>query len=261
MTLISFFLSMVLTVSFHAANNATSEKTEKRGVTFCFPAKSVPKIVDELAEVKDKYRNIVDVTIDPKFIIKDGGVWPERYYLARDGVILKEMPFSREDGRVPSFMKDVRAAPDSDICVDDPTRADRPASDEGLYFEMGLSPFFANRSGRHAIAEIEEGAKDGKKFYKKMLPDAFAFLMPATNYLAVKYDIAGTPLEAYALVNGEEIALKSERHKDFDVISCKELESLKAEALIIRGGPYQLQPVPSPSVMRRFGWGQDSDDK
>lgn len=250
------FLNLLLIIPTHAM----ASKTDIRGVTFCFPAKSVPKIVDELAEVKEKYRNIVDVTIDPKFIIKDGGVWPEKFYLAREGETIIEMPFSKEDGRVPSFMEDVRAAPDTDICVDDPTRADRPANDEGLYFEMGLSPFFANRSGRHPMAEIMEGAKDGKKFYKKMLPNAFAFLMPATNYLAVKYDVTDTPLEAFALVDGKEIALTSERHKDFDVISCKELEELGAEALIIRGGPYQLQPVPSPSIMRRFGWGQDSDE-
>lgn len=255
MILRAIFLSLFLIVPTHAM----AAKADKRGVTFCFPAKSVPKIVDELAEVKEEYRNIVDVTIDPKFIIKDGGVWPERFYLAREGETVTEMPFFREDGRVPSFMTDVRAAPDTDICVDDPTRADRPADDEGLYFEMGLSPFFANRSGQHSMAEILEGAKDGKRFYKKMLPNAVAFLMPATNYLAVKYDIAETPLEAFALVNGQEIALTSERHKDFEVISCKELEDLGAEALIIRGGPYQLQPVPSPSIMRRFGWGQNDD--
>jgi len=256
MTLRIFFVSLfLLTPSY-----AMAAKADKRGVTFCFPAKSVPKIVDELAEVKEKYRNIVDVTIDPKFIIKDGGVWPDRFYLAREGEVITEMPFSKEDGRVPSFMTDVRAAPDTDICVDDPTRADRAATDEGLYFEMGLSPFFANRSGQHTMAEIVEGAKDGKKFYKKMLPNAVAFLMPATNYIAVKYDIVGTPLQAFALVDGQEIALTSERHKDFEVVSCKELEDLDAEALIIRGGPYQLQPVPSPSIMRRFGWGQDNQD-
>lgn len=241
------------------AKSVEARKSQLRGITFCFPAKSVPKIVDEIAQVKDKYRNIVDVKIDPKFIIKDGGAWPEKFYLAREGMTVTDMPFSKEDGRVPSFMSEVRAAPDTDICIDDPARADRPANDEGLYFEMGLSPFFENRSGKHSMAELNEGTKDGKKFYKKMLPDAFAFLMPSTNYLAVKYDVVGTPLQAFALIDGKEVPVSSERHKDFDVIDCEELQGLNATALIIRGGSYQLQPVPSPSVMRRFGWGQDDE--
>jgi hypothetical protein len=241
------------------ASPALAKDTEKRGEIFCFPAKAVPKLVDEVAEVKEKYRNIVDVTIDPKFLIKDGGVWPDQFYLARDGEVVTAMPFSKEDGRVANFMSAVRAAPDTDICVDDPTRANRPADDEGLYFELGLSPLFHNRSGQHSMAELEEGTKDGKKFYKKMIPDVFAFMMPDTDYLAVKYTDTRTPLQVFALVAGQEVALSSEPHKDFHVISFEEMEDMEASGLIIRGGEYHLQPVPSPKTMRRFGWGQKED--
>ena len=64
-----------------------------RGETFCFPAKDVPKLVRELGEVKAERRDIVDVRLQPRFIIKDEGVWPDRFYLAKDGAVVTEMPF------------------------------------------------------------------------------------------------------------------------------------------------------------------------
>ncbi len=254
MLMASIFLGTIFSTSTVHAN-----EIERRGETFCFPAKSVPKLVDEVAKVKDKYRDVVNVQIDPKFLIKDGGIWPERFYLSQDGEIVSELPFSREDGRVSNFMSAIRAAPESDICVDDPTRADRPADDEGLYFEMGLSPLFTNQSGLHSLDELKEGTSDGKKFYKKMLPDAVAFLMPNTNYLAVKYEKPNTPLQAYALIDGEERPLKAEGHDDYMVLSCKEIENMGAEALIIKGGAYRLQPVPSPKVLKRFNMKQTAE--
>jgi hypothetical protein len=254
MLMTSIFLGTIFSTS-----TVHSNETSLRGKTFCFPAKSVPKLVDEIASVKEKYRNVVDVKLDPKFLIKDGGDWPERFYLSDEGKIVTDFQFSREDGRVPNFIEAVRAAPQTDICVDDPTRADRPADDEGLYFEMGLSPLFANRSGRHSVDELREGTKDGKKFYKKMLPDPLAFLMPSTDHLAVKYEDPNTPIQAYALVDGEEQPLTAVGHDDYMVLSCKEIEKMGAEALIIKGGPYHLQPVPSPKVLRRFGLGQAAE--
>lgn len=251
--------SILLTCVISVPTLAGADTTEKRGETFCFPTKKAVKIVEDLSEVKDKHRNIVDVDIDPRFLIKDGGVWPERFYLAKDGKSVKNLPFSREDGRVDNFMASARAYPETDICIDDPTRADRPADDEGLYFEMGLSPFFHNRSGTYDMEELKEGTKDGKNFYKKMIPGALTMFMPDTDYLAVKYEDRSAPLRAFAVLDGVETLMEGEKVKDFYVISFEDMEAWKAEGLVVKGGPYNLQPVPSPSIMRRFGWGQDSD--
>lgn len=231
-----------------------------RGETFCFPAKDVPKLVDELAEVDEDRRDVVDVRLQPRFIIKDGGVWPDRFYLAKEGEVVADLPFSRETGAVPSFLDSARLRPDTDICVDDPTRATRPAGDEGLYFEMGLSPLFHNESGTYSLAELQEGAKDGKKFYKKMLPGAVAMFMPDTDYFAVKMaERDATPVVAAMTASGET-PLTLETVKDMWIVSLEDIEDLDASGIVIRGGKYELQPVPSPKTLRRFGWGDATSE-
>jgi|GEM_PF-1018357 len=254
-----FTSSVLLGFVFLVVSPASAKAVETRGETFCQPTKKAVKIVDELSEVKEEYRDVVDVDIDPRFLIKDGGVWPERFYLSEDGKSVKDLPFSKEDGRVNGFMASARAYPNTEICIDDPTRAKRPADDEGLYFEMGLSPFFHNRSGRYDMEELKEGTKDGKNFYKKMIPGALSMFMPDTDYLAVKYEDRSAPLRAYVVLDGVETLMKGEKVKDFYVISFKNMEDWDAEGLVVKGGAYNLQPVPSPSVMRRFGWGKDTE--
>ncbi len=234
---------------------------ELRGEEFCFPAKDVPKLVDNLSDVDADRRDVVDVSLDPKFLRKDRGAWPDAFYLKKDGAILVDMPvMTEEDGRVPNFMSSVRQYPDSDICVLDPTRADRPIYDEGLYFEMGLSPLFHNKSGRYDMAELKEGTKDGKKFYKKMIPGAVRMFMPDTDYLAVRYDDFRTSgAQIFAVIDGQERPLEPELYKDMHVISFEDLEDWDASALIVKGGAYQLQPTVSVKTMKRFGWGQEDE--
>lgn len=253
-------LTLMFTIPCAIPAAAQADEPALRGETFCFPAKDVPKLVSELSEVKEKRRNIVDVRLDPKFIIKDGGVWPDRFYLAEAGEIVTDLPFSRETGVVPNFIEAASARPDTDICVDDPTRAERPETDEGLYFEMGLSPLFKTTTGEHDLAELEEAAKDGKSFYKKMLPSVLSMFMPDTDYFAVKMlDRSAVPtVSAYA--EGQVSQLPLEQVKDMWVVSLDDIKGAEAIKIIVQGGAYDLQPVPSPKTLRRFGLGDAVDE-
>lgn len=235
-------------------------QTELRGDIFCFPAKKVPKLVKNLDKVKADRRDIVDVALTPKFLIKDGGTWPERFFI-RTKTDEIEIPIEKPSGLTPGFLAVATEHSSGDVCVEDQTRADRPADDEGLYFEMGLSPLFHNRSGEHPIEELREGAKDGKKFYKRMVPSALSIIFPDTKYLSVRYDDFRDRAEIFALVDGAEIRLESQPFKDKHVVSLETLEDMGAQALIIKGGGYQLQPTVSVKLMKRFGWGEDSDDE
>ena len=248
-------LPFAVTVLCGVSTPAFSGEPDLRGETFCFPAKDVPKLISELAEVKPERRNIVDVRLQPRFIIKDGGVWPDRFYLAKEGELVTELPFSRETGAVPTFIAAATARPDTDICVDDPTRATRPKDDEGLYFEMGLSPLFKSTPGIHSLAELKEACKDGKKFYKKMLPGAIAIFMPDTDYLGIRMIDRKSIPTAFISKGDTRSPLALELVKDMWVASLEDIEDADADSLIIEGGAYDLQPVPSPKTLRRFGMG------
>ena len=200
------------------------------------------------------------VNINPKFIIKDGGAWPERFFIRTETAEI-DMPVKKPSGVTPTFLKQAYAHKDGDVCVADKTRAMKPEYDEGLYFEMGLSPLYHNSTGRHDMAELKEGTKDGKKFYKKMIPSVARLFMPDSDYLAVKYnDMRTTGAQIFALVNKREVPLTAELYKEMHVVSYDDLEEMGAEALIIKGGAYRLQPTVSVKTMKRFGWGQEEDD-
>lgn len=240
--------ALVLTCAPAAADD------DLRGETFCYPAKKVERIISDLAEIDTERRNVVDVKLDPKFLINDGGTWADRFYLRVDDTIT-ELTVEKPSGRVPDFLNAVNAAPDSDVCIDDKARADRPKFDEGLYFEMGLSPYFHNRSGTHDLKELREGTKDGRKFYKKMAPGPLGMFVPDCDYLAIKYEAADITPVVFAMVDGIKRPVASTAHDTMHVVSLKALEKAGAAALIIEGGAYNLQPVPSVKFMKRIGWG------
>lgn len=75
-----------------AASCAFADTPKLRGETFCFPAKDVPKRVGELAEVKPERRNIVDVRLKPRFIIKDQDVWPDSLIIEGGAYDLQPVP-------------------------------------------------------------------------------------------------------------------------------------------------------------------------
>jgi len=254
-------LSILLAVSLFPLSAFAETEPVLRGEIFCFPAKDVPRLVDNLKDIKADRRDVVDVTINPKFLIKDDGPWPERFFLRTETTEI-DLPVETPSGLTPTFIEQVYAHPESDICVADKARAERPEYDEGLYFEMGLSPLFHNKSGRHEMKELEEGTIDGKKFYKKMIPSIARMFMPDTDYLAVKYDdlrVAGAKI--YALVEDMEVPLTAELYKEMHVVSFGDLEKMGASALIVKGGAYRLQPTVSVKTLKRFGWGQEDDEE
>jgi len=180
------------------------------------------------------------VGLIPKFLIKDGGDWPERFFI-RTGSKEIDIPINKPSGETPTFLEVAKANPKGEVCVTDKTRADRPKYDEGLYFEMGLAPLFLNRSGEHSLEELTEGTKDGKSFYKKMVPGALAVIMPDTKYLAVRYDDFRRDAMIYARVKGKDVLLMPESFKDLHIVPLKSLKEMGATALVIKGGDYQLQ--------------------
>lgn len=255
-----YFISLLAINALLCANAQAQSNdlpTDIRGEVFCFPAKKIPKLVKKLGEVKETRRDVVDVGLMPRFLIKDGGDWPERFFIRTQDKEI-DIAIQKPSGETPDFLDVARAHPRGDVCVQDKARALRPKYDEGLYFEMGLAPLFHNRTGEHPLDELTEGTKDGKSFYKKMIPSALALVMPDTKYLAVRYDDFRRDSMIYARVNGKDIPLMPKAFKDLHVVSLKSLQEMEASALIVKGGAYQLQPTVSTKLMKKFGWGEDA---
>jgi len=117
---------------------------------------------------------------------------------------------------------------------------------------MGLAPLFKETTGLHSIAELEEAAKDAKKFYKKMLPDIVSMFMPDTDYFAIKMiDRTAVPT-AFASLNESETELSLVPVDEMWVVSLDDIMEIEGASLNVRGGPYDLQPVPSPKTLRKF---------
>ena len=231
-----------------------------RGEIYCFPTKYASELVEKLDGADADRKDVVESKLAPRFRIFDGGELPQKYFIrpkdAQDeaGTALTIL----EDGRVPDFLSKTQSAPDgSDLCIKDVNRVGRPGDDEGLYFEMGLTPKFKNRSGSYTYDELKEGTKDGKHLVKKMIPAVARLFMPDTDHLSLRYDDINTPLQITAFKDGEALPpIETEFYNEAHVFDLGDLKDMGADRLVIAGGPYQLSPVPSIKTMRKFGIGE-----
>ena len=125
-------ISVAALIVFASVGTAQAEQ-KLRGEVFCYPAKDVPKLVNKLSEIDASRRDVVDVALTPKFLIKDGGDWPERFFIKTADAEI-DVPIEKPSGETPRFVSVAIQNADGDICVADKARAQRPEDDEGLYF-------------------------------------------------------------------------------------------------------------------------------
>ena len=248
-------ISLALLISSPALANDYTEQ-DVRGVTYCYPVKDVVKTIKQLAKVKDEHRDIVDIKLAPRFLIYDEGRLPDRFYITDGDTIMTDFAIA-PDGYVPDFTEKVATSPkDASLCINDEARAGLPSEDESLYFEMGLTPYFNNTSGRHELEELNEGTQDGRVHYKRMIPAAFRVFMPDTDYFLVKYKTKGAKQEIFAETPNGLTPISGEYFNEGYVVSLKQLDDMQASAMVIQGGDYRLAPVPSIKTMKRFGLGR-----
>lgn len=224
----------------------------KRGELFCYPIKKIHKILNNIEALDAKYKNVIDINVNPKFIIKDGGSFPEQFFLRFDNKII-DVPVDKTNGATPTFLTETYKYPKSEACILDPLRSKRPKYDEGLYFEMGLSPFFINNSGYHDIAELEKGARDGKRFYREMILSPFKVFMPNTDHFAIhhkNFQDEGPPLFAKTSDGISEI--KPLFYDGLFLVSLRELRNIKAKGLIVNSDSYDIKPIVSIKYLKRF---------
>jgi len=112
---------------------------------------------------------------------------------------------------------------------------------------------FLTNSGYHDLATLEDGLKDGKSHYKKMVPAAMRMLVPSLKYVMIEYDVEDTPPQFTAVKGQEPIeGLEHETFCELAMIKVIDLEKLGADGLKIMGGAYNLTPVPGVKTLKRF---------
>ena len=250
-------LALILFTSFVAPAFA-ADGDDIRKATECRPAKDIIKLFSKFDKLKPGQRDTVDAIFDTKFIVENGP-FPDRLYYSHDGI---EMPFTiSPDGAVPDFAKITKQPQDGDLCIDDPTREGLHREEDGLEFSVDFDVKFKNMSGAHSLAELKDGAKDGKSFYKKLMPGPMKLMVPTLTYVSVTYDDASTAPDIQALKDGAPVeGLIIEPFGTTSVISLKHLEEIGAEGLKITGGAYMMEPSPSIEKMKSMGFTEDSED-
>lgn len=253
---IGTYAAMALSLTLGAPAMADDFARDKpREEVYCFPAKYATDLVEKLANADADKKDVVNSILAPRFRIFDGGELPQRFFIRG----ASETDFTLgEDGRVPDFLTKVeRAENTADLCIQDINRVGRPGDDEGLYFEMGLTPKFKNRSGQYTLDELKEGASDGKSLYKKMIPKVARMFMPDTKHMSLRYDDITTPLQISSYKGDVKLEdITAELYNESHVFSLKDLKNIGADRIVIEGGTYQLSPVPSIKTMKKFGIGE-----
>ena len=232
------------------AEDTETEAPKLRELINCFPAKDISKMVAKFQNLDADKRDTVDMLFEAKFKVNDGGALPARIFTRDAGV---ETNFTlNPDGAVADFDNIGRVSETAELCSEDPTREGKPHG-EGLNFGISSDVHFLTNSGYHDLATLEDGLKDGKSHYKKMVPAAMRMLVPSLKYVMIEYDVEDTPPQFTAVKGQEPIeGLEHETFCELAMIKVKDLEKLGADGLKIMGGAYNLTPVPGVKTLKRF---------
>ena len=233
---------------------AAAEDVELRQLETCGPFKGALEIADKFAELDADRRDVVDVPLSARFVREADEPLPERVFYRSEGVETDLV--IAPDGEVADLFETARGLPldGLELCTHDSHLAGKPIREARRNFDVGMMPEFTTLTGSHTLAELEEGLKDGRKFFKKMAPAAVSFMVPKLTHILVGPP-PGAPGELATPVayRGEERlgVVAGETFDNSLVIDPDDLEAMGADRLVIEGS-YRLFPVPKPETMRKF---------
>ena len=128
------------------------------------------------------------------------------------------------------------------------------SGESDLSFSMGFTVKYINPDGSHSLAELQDGARDGRNFYRKSIPRIARFMVPEMSHILVSYDKDDT-VPAISAFAGDQAISGLDVDKFLDdshIISLEQLEELRADQLVIKGGSYSLHPTPKPETLKKY---------
>lgn len=225
----------------------------------CFPAENIIKFLSKFDKLKPEQKDTVDAFMTAKFEVSDDLGLPHRIFMRDQD---KETVFEMlPDGQITDF-DHIRHHPEtSELCVEDPAREGLPREEDGITFNVDFDVMFKQTPGSHTLESLEDGAKDGKSFYKKLVPGPARLLIPKMTHVSITYIDPETPQNIEAWQNDKPLSgLNIEPFGKTYVVSLEQLEDLGATELHITGGPYKLEPSPSIKKMKALGFTEDDEN-
>ena len=242
---------LILALPAMAIAEDSEDEPKLRELVTCFPAKGITEFVSKFQNIDADKRDTVDMLFAATFKVEDGGVLPARIF-TRDNSTEKDFTL-QPDGSVPDFKNIASVSETAELCSEDPTRVGTPHGETSIKFSLTSDVHFLSNDGYHDLPALEDGLKDGKTHYKKMMPAAMRMLVPSLKYVMIEYEAEDTPPQFTAMKGQEPVeGLEHETFCSLAMIKVKDIEKLGADGLKIMGGDYNLTPVPGRKTLERF---------
>ncbi len=221
----------------------------------CFSSTGIVNFMKRFDGLDEDKTDTIHAVFAANISVTDDGVLPDKVYIKSD-TQETNLAFD-EDGLIQDFEPSIKAAQEgSEICIQDTARAGTPVEQGRAVFNLPLSVRFKNMSGRYDIAELQDGLKDGKSFYKKMVGGAAALLVPKMTHMVISYDEEDALLNLAVFKGNEQIGTPEvEPFSGSHVIRFKDLKKAGATHIEISGGDHRLSPTPSVKIMEKYGFG------
>lgn len=221
------------------------------GEEYCLPAGGIGDTVAKFDSLKPGKRDTVGPDLTLAFALDEGETMPEQVELRDDDLVLP-LVFDDKNKSV-GFIDQLRqVSTEASLCIIDPARADRTRADRGFSVDINMGVRFKDTPGAHSMAQLEDGMKDGRSHYKKMV-GAMGFMVPKFDYIAVAGDDKTTPPRVWATMDGVDLGEPSfETYDGARMIAMDALEEMGADGVRIEDGYYRMSPSPDAETVAKF---------
>jgi hypothetical protein len=217
---------------------------------FCFPITGVKGALDKFDGLKPHRVDTVGVNLTLSLDLAEGEALPERIEL-RDGDTIVPIPLDPQTHGASLTHIARSASNEASLCAVDPARAGRLMSERGYGVSMGMGVRFHETPGHHSLDQIEDGLKDGRAHYRKMV-GAMGFMVPKFDHIAVAGQDPENPPRVWATKDGQDLAEPAFIiFNNARMIAMDTLNELEADSIRIEGD-YRLSPSPDQKAVERF---------
>lgn len=246
LTLTASLLALILAAPSYADDAAVPLDAD-----YCRPAGGVSETLAKFDSLKAGKRDTVGPDLTLRLTLDEGETMPERIEL-RDGDTVLPIIFDATNASI-GFTDQIRQLSDAaNLCIVDPDRAGRMRTDRGFVLNMNMGVRFKETPGTHSLDQIEDGLKDGRSHYKKMV-GAMGFMVPKFDYIAVAGPDQANPPQVWATAKGMDLGQPDfELYDGSRMIALTTLETMGADGVRIEATDYRMSPSPDAETVAKF---------